>query len=240
MGVLDTLYDKATSISAAAQDKVNQWLEFTDTTAGQLVHTAAIVAAQVVAQQQAMLVSPTGFNPALLNTIGTSINAETASFINTVVRTTQYPNIEGIVIFADKEGGSRQMTVSEQPLVTQRNGAGTTYVMDNAIPHPREWQLSGHITSNLPTDHFLILKPSILAQKKYLDMCMLSRRPVLFKSFDNEFIRVLITSFSYDWDPKTMNALKVSIALKEYIPFYVQAGLATPEVITAIAKYPIS
>lgn len=224
----------------AAQEAINTWLSNTDTVVGAAVHITTMLTVETALVGINPLVNNQQWNSDQQMQQLASYLAGDPSYVkwyNEIFKLTMYPNIEGIIIYADGESGSRRVDVSEQPLVVQADMGSTTYAMDNAVPHPREWSLKGYLMSSLPTDHYYILKPSIVAQKTYLDMCMQARRPVWYKTYDNIFVKVLITAFDYSWDPKAMNGLQVNIQLKEYVPFKVHTGLAIPSELEAIGKY---
>lgn len=224
----------------AAQLALNTWLATTETMAP--LHIATGLATQVVSQVAAPLVS-TGevFKVGNGQSVGEwmskymSSNPRVAEVMNSIFRATLFPNIEGIVIFAEKEQCTRKADVSEHIMVVQKANTSADYATDNAVPHPREWSLSGYITTILPTDHYFVLKPSISIQRAYLDMCMKARRPVWYKSFDNIFVKVLITDFDYSYDPKSTNTLQVTLRLKEYAPFEVSRAAVAQSVLNKIA-----
>ena len=138
------------------------------------------------------------------------------------------PSINGIVIVSSNESSSRDVDVSEEPLIVQTARMSTAYVVDNAVPRPRTWQVQGYLLPLAPTvDQLIPSKPTIWFQKKMLDAFAKSRRPVLYKSSDLEFTQVLITQFSWDQEATVNNGLKVSLGLKEYATITCDSGLAT-------------
>lgn len=243
MSAFDTISSVFSDAGEAVQDGINAWLDLGGTPVGGALHIAAMLALQVGFQELSNLTTAGGkmHMHDVTNSIGlTNLMPPTAlKIFNDILRQVLYPNIEGIIIFADRETSSRKMDVSEQVMVVQKKIGSSTYIMDNAVPHPREWSISGYLTTVLPIDHGLLVKPSILLQKSYIDMCMKSRRPVWFKSHDLTFTRVLISSFDATWDPKMNNALQVSLQLKEYVPFEVTTSAVPEDVMKKIATYPL-
>lgn len=222
------------ALDSAEQLLVDKWLKDSTTTLGAVKHIASMLAQEITASNSAALAG----TPATLNSVKKAINTfavnpAVAEFMNKTFDMFRQPNIEGITIFTQQEITTRQMDVSEHPLVVQSQLGSTIYATDNAVPHPREWQLKGHITSILPTDHYFVLKPSLMLQRQYLDNCMKSRRPVWFKTYDNLFVPVLISNFQSEWESRSMNSLSVDITLKEFVPITVTEGPLT----AALAKF---
>lgn len=225
----------------ATFDMVDAWLANGDTTLGSILHIATGLINEGLSVMQAPLTSMGGssnLNQHFANaTSFLRISPEVAEIMNTITETFRMPNIEGIVIFTENEQVTRQMDISEQALVVQQDFMSTTYATDSAVPHPREWSLKGYLSTTLPTDHFLIIKPSLLLQRNYLDTCMRTRRPVWFKTFDNEFVQVLIASMTCNWDPKSLNTMGISIQLKEYVPLKVFQSPEVSKIANAIRKF---
>ena len=222
------------ALDDAQQLLVDKWLSDSTTKLGAVKHIASILAQEAVVTNSVALAG----TPATMNGLKEWIQTfapspETAQFMNDIFDMFRQPNIEGITIFTNQEVTTRQMDVSEHPLVVQSQSGSTTYATDNAVPHPREWNLKGYIASTLPTDHYFVLKPSLTFQRQYLDNCMKSRRPVWFKTYDNTFVLVLISNLQATWDAKNMNALNVDITLKEFVPITVTEGPVT----AALAKF---
>lgn len=130
------------------------------------------------------------------------------------------PNIEGIPISSNKVITSRSADTSEQVLIVQST-AQKKYWTDNVVPHLKEWQINGFITSSLSIDQGFVIKPSLDLQLKFLDICMLSRRPVLFKNGRGEFIFVQITNLQTVETPEYNNGIEITVSLKEYVPYEV-------------------
>lgn len=207
---------------------VDKWISKVDTPKGYAAHIIAGLQQQGLSVLQAPLANSTGLIGNLSTKITDAVGGgpEVARYMNQIWELFQQPNIEGIVIFTENESTSRQMDVSTSPLVVQRTSVlgaitQTSYVTDNAVPRPRTWQLTGHLTTVLSTDHYYVVKPSLLLQRDYLDMCMRTRKPVVFKSYDNNFHKVLISDMRTNWDPKSMNTLVINISLVEYVPIEV-------------------
>ena len=217
------------ALDQAQQLLVDKWLQDTTTTIGAATHIASMLAQEVACISLTPLAGNFQYRTdAEWNAISYAqqlhLPPEAAEFMNKSFGVFQQPNIEGITIFTENEVTHRTMDVSEQPLVVQQTEAATTYATDNAVPHPREWTLKGYIASALPTDNYLVLKPSLILQRQYLDNCMKSRRPVWFKTYDNTFSLVLITDMQTEWNTKGTNNLFINISLKEFVPITITEG----------------
>lgn len=141
------------------------------------------------------------------------------AFMNEATELLQQPNIEGITIFADKATVGREVEVSSTPVIQQSINS-RMFVTDSATPMPRTFSISGYLQSLTPAvDVAHTVKPSIVAQAKYLDSCAMSRCPVWYKDNYNRFFLVLITRFEESHDPTVTSGLRVSIDMQEYIPF---------------------
>lgn len=130
------------------------------------------------------------------------------------------PNIAGVPISASRVSTDRDIEVSESMVIVQSLQA-KQYWTDNAVPRLKEWVIDGYITSVSPLDTGLTVKPSLTLQSQYLDICASSRRPVLFKTSRNEFVKVQITNLHTEENAEYNNAIKVTISLKEYNPYYI-------------------
>lgn len=139
-----------------------------------------------------------------------------ANVANAVSDELKDPNIEGIPIHAVKENDSRDVDVNAQLVITQ-SSANKNYVVDNATPQLKQWQISGYLTS-LPEglDPFLIIKPGLKVQKLLLDAYAKTRRPVWFKTHDGSFEKVLIKHIDTTYDPQYLNGLAINISLVEF------------------------
>ena len=220
------------ALQDAQQRLIDRWLSTNVNSVGFMAHILAGLTTESLSIIQAPLQGPRskannlgGLYKEILN-----VPPEVAEFANQVNSLFKQPNIEGIVIFAESEQTDRTMEVSESPMVVQQDLAATTYITDNAVPKPRTWTLQGHLTTVLQTDHYFVIKPSLLLQRNYLDNCMKSRKPVVFKTYDNQFVNVLIANMKTAWDPKSMNTMSISVTLKEYVPITVTESPLTAEV----------
>lgn len=217
--------DLATDAAFLAVDK---WLSNVTTPVGFISHITEGLTAQGLSVLQAPLTSSPGMIGNLTPMLSSKLqlDPETAQYVNRIWELFRQPNIEGIVIFTETENTTRHMDISTSPLVVQSNlldgvVSRTTYVTDNAVPQPRTWQLTGHLSTVLATDHYFVIKPSLILQRAYLDNCMRTRKPVVFKSYNNDFHRVLITDMKTTWDAKTMNTMSIQLSLVEYVPIEV-------------------
>lgn len=131
------------------------------------------------------------------------------------------PNIEGIPINATSVKVSREVDISESLVIVQ-DTYGKDYKTDNAVPHLREWNLEGYLTSVSNLDNMLLIKPTLMLQMKYLDACAASRKPVWFKTDNNEFFKVQITRLYFERVVESTNAVHVLVSLKEFKPYIVE------------------
>lgn len=145
----------------------------------------------------------------------------------TIYKSTSAPNVAGIPVYADKQRKRAEADVSTTPVIQQSISA-RVYVTDSATPKPKEFTLEGYIMSQvLSVDAGLSIKPTIVAQLKYIDAVIESRRPVWYKDIFNRFSLVLITACEEEHDPKVQNAVKVTINMQEYVPYVVNKGAAS-------------
>ena len=130
------------------------------------------------------------------------------------------PNIAGIPISTAKVETDKNVEISESMVIVQAS-AQKKYWTDNAVPRLKEWQITGYLTSLSPLDNGLTIKPSLNWQIYYLNVCADSRRPVLFKTNRNEFVKVQITNLHTIEEATYNNSIAVSITLKEYNPYFI-------------------
>jgi hypothetical protein len=131
------------------------------------------------------------------------------------------PNIAGIPISSASVSTDREVEVSESMVIVQSQKT-KKYWTDNAIPRLKEWSITGYLTSLSPLDSGTLIKPSLQWQAYYLDVCATSRRPVLFKTNRGEFVKVQITNLHTDEEASYNNAIKVTLTLKEYNPYFIE------------------
>lgn len=222
----------------AIQECVNAWLDASGTIATNAIHIAATLAGNLAVVSINPLVRNGGewrqyYSFKVESAQAFTTIPEVAEYTNSTMSPFLQPNIEGIPIFVSQEQGSRDVDVSQEPMIQQVGAVTTTYVADNAVPHPAEYTVSGHLIVASPLDHGLIIKPSLILQRDMLEHYTKSRRPVMYKSFDNKFHRCLITHFDWAWVDREMNAVTVNIRLMEYTPLKVSTDLSTQ----VIAQY---
>ena len=136
------------------------------------------------------------------------------------------PNIAGVPISTESVSTSRDVDISESMVISQSSGS-KLYMTDNAVPRLKEWVISGYLTSSSLLDAGFLIKPSLVWQLYYLDVCAKSRRPVMFKTNKGEFVKVQITNLSTSEDATYNNCVKVSITLKEYNPYVAETATTT-------------
>lgn len=133
------------------------------------------------------------------------------------------PNIAGVPISAKSVTTSREVDISESMVISQSSGS-KLYMTDNAVPRLKEWEISGYLTSSSILDAGFLIKPSLVWQLYYLDVCAKSRRPVMFKTNKGEFVKVQITNLNTSEDASYNNCVEVSITLKEYNPYVAETA----------------
>lgn len=157
---------------------------------------------------------------------GMSIANSVYEELNAVLDELKNPNIEGIPIHADKEVESQDIEVA-QNLLIQENVGNKDYTIDNAVPKLKTWQISGYLMANPytnPLDGHLMIKPGLVMQRKVLQWYIDSRMPVVFKTHDNRFFRVLITHMDTSYNVQALNALSINLTLTEFVVYSVGAS----------------
>lgn len=155
------------------------------------------------------------------------IPQEALTVTEEIYKSTAAPNVAGIPVFADKQRKRAEADVATTPVI-QQSISSRTYVTDSSTPKPKEFTLDGYIMSQiLSVDAGLSIKPTIVAQLKYLDAVVASRRPVWYKDIFNRFSLVMLVAFEEDHDPKVQNAVRVSISMQEYVPYVVNKNASS-------------
>lgn len=155
-----------------------------------------------------------------------SFNSAAAKEINAVLDELKNPNIEGIPIHADTEIETSEVEVSQKLLIYEVD-SNKDYRVDSSVPKPRTWNIRGYLMSNartVPMEAQLVIKPSLIAQRKLLQWFIDSRRPVMFKTHDNRFYTCLITHFDSQYTVQSLNSLAVNISLQEFKVMQVNNG----------------
>lgn len=161
----------------------------------------------------------------------TSKLGEAGSLTATIYKCLRDPNLEGIPILSPKISVSREVDVSENSVIVPENYQ-RMYIIDNAVPHPRTWSVTGYLTSLNFIDAGMVLKPTLMSQAKMLDAFAKSRRVMWFKTDENEMVKVQITSLTMERTAEASNAYSVSMTLKEFTPL--QLTTSPWSVVTAI------
>lgn len=128
------------------------------------------------------------------------------------------PNVGGIPIHSDNEVEAQDVEVNQNLVIVEEAGK-KDYVVDNAVPKLKTWQVRGYLMSNpryAPVSGALVIKPDLLLQRKILDMYLNSRKPVIFKTHDNRFYKVQITHMDTAYSVQGTNGLGINITLQEY------------------------
>ena len=101
-------------------------------------------------------------------------------------------------------------------MVIDETTRNKNFVTDNTAPRPRVWTVSGYLTSLAPTiESYMIIKPTLLLQRKILELAINSRDKVKIKLNTGEIIDVYIQQLSFEDDAKMMNASRVSCTVME-------------------------
>lgn len=157
---------------------------------------------------------------------GDTLNAKAVREMNAVFDELKNPNIEGIPIHADVELEASDVEVSQKLLIYEVD-SNKDYRVDSSVPKPRTWNIRGYLMSNariVPLESQLVIKPSLIAQRKLLQWFVDSRRPVMFKTHDNRFYTCLITHFDSQYTVQSLNSLAVNISLQEFKVMKVNQG----------------
>ena len=150
-----------------------------------------------------------------------SIVTSASSLIGNVISTKLFqalnlPNIEGITLYSPSITVSREVDISEEVFIIQKDSENK-YVINNSVPHLRKWEIDAYIQSISPkTDAASGSHASLQVQEKLLDNYAKARRPLWFKTHQNEFVQVMIANYSYQYVAESMNATHVSLSLVEY------------------------
>ena len=156
----------------------------------------------------------------VLATVATAglLNRESIEAINAIADELKNPNLAGIPIHADAERESQDITVAKN-LYIRESSARKEFVIDNTVPQLRTWRVSGYLLSNpsiYPYVASLLIKPDLMLQRLKLQNYIDSRLPVLFKTHDNRFYKVLISHMDTEYTIQGTNALKIDLTLTEF------------------------
>lgn len=146
------------------------------------------------------------------------LNRESIEAINAIADELKNPNLAGIPIHADTERESQDITVAKN-LYIRESSARKEFVIDNTVPQLRTWRVSGYLLSNpslYPYVASLLIKPDLMLQRLKLQDYIDSRLPVLFKTHDNRFYKVLISHMDTEYTIQGTNALKIDLTLTEF------------------------
>lgn len=205
---------------------VSTWLSLSDTTKGYLAQISTMLtleATEIALTSMGSLTQNTS-----LSIPANRITQKAAEILNTAYKYVLQPNVGGVTIFAESEKQQRQADVSERMVLsvfnddtdntnnTNNTKMSKAYTIDNNVPHLRIWTISGHIVSSDVLSQKLIIKPDIMTKVMLLDSIMTSRLPVLYKTHDCRFYKVIISDYSYEYEPRSNNAVHVDITLKEF------------------------
>lgn len=103
-------------------------------------------------------------------------------------------------------------------MVIDETTRNKNFVTDNTAPRPRVWTVSGYLTSLAPTiESYMIIKPTILLQRKILELAINSRDKVKIKLNTGEIIDVYIQQLSIEDNAKAMNASIINVTVSEAV-----------------------
>ncbi len=215
--------DTKTNINSEISDAFDKWLD--TVTTSPYVHKSVMLATSGLASTKAVtgalsLIANSVVGGDFFSGVKTGLS-KAADLLNEANQLLMSPNIEGIPINSLSVKVSRDIDVSESLVIVQ-DTYGKDYKTDNAVPHLREWNLEGYLTSISNLDSMLLIKPTLMLQMKYLDGCAASRKPVWFKTNNNEFFKVQIARLYFEQTAESTNAIRVSVSLKEFKPYIVE------------------
>lgn len=103
-------------------------------------------------------------------------------------------------------------------MVIDETTRNKNFVTDNTAPRPRVWTVSGYLTSLAPSiESYMIIKPTILLQRKILELAINSRDKVKIKLNTGEIIDVYIQQLSIEDNAKAMNASIINVTVSEAV-----------------------
>lgn len=215
--------DTKANVNSEISEAFDKWLD--TVTTSPYVHKAVMLGTSGLASSKAVagtlsLIAKTVVGSDFFSTAKTVVSKAT-DLLNKMNQLLMSPNIEGIPINSPSVKVSRDVDISESLVIVQ-DTYGKDYKTDNAVPHLREWNLEGYLTSISNLDSMLLIKPTLMLQMKYLDACAASRKPVWFKTNNNEFFKVQIARLYFEQTAESTNAIRVSVSLKEFKPYIVE------------------
>lgn len=153
----------------------------------------------------------------------TLIGSKIFQGMNAILDELKNPNVEGIPIHAVKETIMQDVEVGENIVIVQ-SSENKKAVVDNVVPKLRRISLAGYLMANNASgiDQWLLVKPSLMTQKRILRYYAESRKPVWLKTSDNEFIMCLITHLETARTEKALNAVEISMELQEFKVWYTE------------------
>lgn len=212
-----------TNVNSEISEGFDKWLDTVTTLP--FMHKTVMFGTSLLASTKAVrgtmsLIANSVVGSDFFSTAKTGLS-KAADLLNKLNQLLMSPNIEGIPINATSVKVSREVDISESLVIVQ-DTYGKDYKTDNAVPHLREWNLEGYLTSVSNLDNMLLIKPTLILQMKYLDACAASRKPVWFKTDNNEFFKVQITRLYFERVAESTNAVHVLVSLKEFKPYIVE------------------
>lgn len=212
-----------TNVNSEISEGFDKWLDTVTTLP--FMHKTVMFGTSLLASTKAVrgtlsLIANSVVGSDFFSTAKTGLS-RAADLLNKLNQLLMSPNIEGIPINATSVKVSREVDISESLVIVQ-DTYGKDYKTDNAVPHLREWNLEGYLTSVSNLDNMLLIKPTLMLQMKYLDACAASRKPVWFKTDNNEFFKVQITRLYFERVAESTNAVHVLVSLKEFKPYIVE------------------
>lgn len=141
--------------------------------------------------------------------------------INLVRQFINNPIVGGVPIQATRFECVMEAEVSRHVLVNLQQGLQN--VMDNVAPGPRTWEIEGYV-GGLPGELTSLFMPSLLIMTRALDAVFNSRRTTTLIHPTSTMSTVMISRFSYSYDPAVANRIPVKISLVEVTILTAEVG----------------
>lgn len=138
------------------------------------------------------------------------------------------PMVGSVPIEAERVSLAQDVDISNTMILSQTEDRNE-YLVDNVAPHPRVWSIEGYITSTAPgIESLMLIKPTLLLQRKLLEGYAKNRAPVSFKTEYGEIVKnTLIQKLNITTEARAMNTYKVDIVLQELCVLASETGTVT-------------
>lgn len=226
------LISSVTSLTSSENtlESIQSYLEYGSTTDGKLIHWTLMATSSTVAHPRTLGKQTEG----VLSTLGTFLSSVASiaslgvsSIVGAILDTLALPNLEGIPLYTASLTVSREIDVSEDVYIVQKDSS-TQYALDNSVPHLRKWSLDGYLQSLTPkTELQTGFKTTLMLQERLIDMLSQARRPMWFKTHQNEFVQVLITQYQFQYVAENMSSTHVQLEMIEFKALELASGTLT-------------